>query len=952
MTERPHAIARSRQAAPDRFPGLPTLPPDALCDGLIFISTAAEPAPDLRPLREALVALWRGRLSAEHDAPHVLVAAFSDPRLAEATTEPGLPLRRTRSGVLASFADQEPADAQLGSVADGWRRAQVWWHGRRYELELDRLQSQTLVTLWDAPRLTIHTSGSAPPANPEDAPGHGEKLAGKAGLSRVAHAAIGLRRERRDAVGDVEARLRAIDARTRLPAIFKQLMTKRSPGEGGEREPGVLENLQGWLRWHTPLGAGLRSKFTDRMATVEQLLSKGDLDTALRLALALGGGKPGAGRERYPNGLPGLRASLDLAFGPGGGVARIFGAATYDNLRGRYAELAKTLEARGDFRRAAYVHSKLLDDHLQAVLTLERGGLHGEGAKLAMAAELEPTVTIRLLFKADEHAAALGLAKRCGCFDQLAEDSRQTEPAFHAFVVDAWTQALIATSQPLRALQVSDRLAGAQDAPDALLAARRGWLGLAATLAEPIYPEPELLARALLAGPRDEARLAALRERFDAAMLGQGPRPGAVLAAVLGPLTRLAEPDRRDQAVFWREAAKPVLEAYALALIALSPERLGASEFDALRALLDRSRLPVLAFDLSKLAKLHGRSTPKAREWPVPPAGSARPAVRVACVLATGQILAWRESRLLQLFDRHGGLVWQQNLADVAALVPIGAGSDVIVIQDTSDGVHQLTRLATSTQRLHFIGKVRLAAHHDVTTEGQWLVQIEGEIGGLDLVKLCLPVPEIEFLWSARVTERLKAIAFGHAPGRPQWLTRDVSESRRGVLEHWSMSRSGKLETTLCIPWRLDQSIRDPADWFWSPTTHGAPIKTADLRRDALWTSPWTTKTERLAVDYAERRERLGLEGLDRVQVCDLGRPYVWSEMGDTAQTFVCEADGAKPYFTFLHAGQTPLVCLARSTVTASPKASGRANHGRIVFADDNGRLFLLDRETLNVDVL
>jgi len=950
MVEPSHAVGRNRLAAPDPFPHLPTLPPGALCDGLVFIAQAGEPTPDLRPLRDGVAALWRGRLSAEPDAPHVLVVAFTAPRSAGDATEPGLPLRRTATGVLASFAEHEPLDIPLGSVASGWRRAQVWWNGRRHELILDRLQSQSLTPLWDAPSLAIHSPRPDPGAN-VNARVHREGPSPGADLSRVAHAAISLRGGGRDAVGDVEARLRAIDARTRLPAIFKQMMTRRPPTDDGEREPGVLENLHGWLRWHTPLGAALRGQFADRMSTVERLLSKGDLDTALRLALALGGGKPGAGRERYPVGLPGLRASLDLTIRPGGGVMRIFGSATYDNLRGRYAELAKTLEARGDFRRSAYVHSKLLEDHLQAALTLERGGLHAEGAKLAMAAELEPTMTIRLLFKADERAAALALARCSGCFEQLAEDSRQADPAFHAFVVDAWAQSLIATSQPLRALQVTDRRAGTQDAPDDLLAVRRRWLATAAALAEPLYPDPELLARTLLTGPQDDNALRALQEVFDAAIRGQEPNPGAILAEVLRPLTRLAEPERRDQAMFWQGSAKPVLEAYALALIALGSERLGGDELDALRALLDKAGLPVLAFDLSKLAKLHGRSTPKARVWQVPPAGSAQPAVRAACLLGTGQTLAWRESRLLQLFDRHGGIVWQQNLADVVALVPIGAGSDVIVIQETPDGARQLTRLATATQRLHPIGRVRLATHHDVTSDGQWLVQIDGEIGALDLVKLCLPVPEIEFLWSARVTERLRAIAFGHLPGRPQWLTRDVSEGRHGVLEHWSMSRAGKLETTLCIPWGHDKAIREPAEWFWAPTTPGVLIKTADLRREALWSSSWTSRTERIAVEYADRRAGLGLEGLDRFQPCDLGRPYVWFESGDTAQTFVCQPDDAKPYFTFLHAGRAPMVCLARPAALLSPKGSGRANHGRLLFTDESGRLFLLDGETLNVNV-
>jgi hypothetical protein len=956
------------------------LPPEALCDGIAFVSNHADPAPDLRPIRDVVASIWRGRLGAGPDGPHVLVVAFTAPVAANAAgTAPGLPLRATAGGALASFVEDLAVEraAPKPSAGLGWRLVELWWNGRRYGLALDTLQRISPAMLWSAPRLTIHAPlaraglvGSAAPRSATRSDG----------LSRIAHARIALQREASDPVGDIEAGLRNLEERTRLSSIFRQVIGRGrrgpsegddgAPGAGDEREPGVMENLKGWLRWHTPLGAGLRGKFAERMNTVDRLFAAGDLDSALKLALALGAGKPNAKGGALPNAAPGRRTSLDLTFTGSGGGAPILGAATFEALRGRYSSLAQKLERDGDFCRAAYVWSKLLDDHRHAVLVLERGGLFREGAKLAMEAKLEPVLAIRLLFKADELAAALSLAKRAGCFDQLAEDSRGKDAAFHAYVVAAWTETLIAVGQPLRALQVTDRLAGEGDAPPPLLDSRRRWLAAAVALEEPTSPAPEVVARWLLMSPRDEGALSALEafpegsmredyknaglyQAFSGAVRGMGEAPGEALLELLAPLARLADPARQEQSGFWLGPAQPVLEAYALSLIELVSERLGGDERDAIRSLLTHADLPVLAFDMEKLSKLHVRPPAKARAWRVPAPAAVLPAVRAACVLGTGHVLVWRESRLMQLLDRHGGVVWQQNVSDVAALVPIASGPNVIVIQNTADGAQQLTRFASHHRSFHPIGRVRLAAHHDLTSEGQWMVQIGGEIGALDLVKLCQPSPEIELLWSSQVTERLTAVAFGHSAGAPQWLTRDISEGRAGVLELWTMKQGRQLETTVCIPLSSKQDeVRKPADWSWAPEAAPNQFRTTDAARQILWTSTWTIETERRAIAYAAKRRALDGEGQDTFQSCDFGRPYIRADAGETVRTAILDASATAPRFTLEHTPDVPLICLARGAGTLTAEGKDSAQPGRIVFTDNNGRLFIVDAKTLNLVVV
>ena len=79
----------------------------------------------------------------------------------------------------------------------------------------------------------------------------------------------------------------------------------------------------------------------------------------------------------------------------------------------------------------------MLNSHRKAALTLEAGELFAEAARLAIDAKLEPVLAIRVLFKAGELDAALALAKRDGCFDQLAEDNRLKDGRYHAFVAPA-----------------------------------------------------------------------------------------------------------------------------------------------------------------------------------------------------------------------------------------------------------------------------------------------------------------------------------------------------------------------------------------------------------------------------------------------------------------------------------------------------------------------------------
>lgn len=935
---------------------------------MAFVLREDAPMPDLRPIREAIRGLWRGTLGHDVHAPKLILVALAAPMEVDAAAWPSaLPLVATRGATLTSFAQDTgaPATETRPLATAEIRRLELWWGGQLHRIVVEMLEKLPIAELWSMPRIHIHHPaarvGAAKAAMGAVGGAAGEGTA-EAGRAPVSRASVPIAEDGADLLRDMAAQLKATEERTRLSSIvrqaFGQLFGTRLFGAGGgngsgsggqgnqpPRQPGLLANLAGWLRWHTPLGNGLRNQFGERLGVVEKMIASGDLDGALRLALRLGReNPPKKSQSRYPGQLPGARARLDFDLAGEDFVAPIFGDGAYYALRARYVQLAEQLERNGDFRRAAYIHSQLLGDHHRAVLVLEKGQLFQEAAKLAINSRQEPALAIRMLFLAGEDHAALALAKRTACFDELAEDSRKKNPAYHAYVIKAWTDVLLGTGQPLRALQVTDHLTEAAPIDDPLLTARRDWLHAALAVDEGENIDSELAVRAILttAGGAPEA---AILDWLGAVIRGDAEDAGMLLLDLLGHLSRLGVPDRAEQAAFWQGPAQALIEDFARSLIATASSTLSPRDLEALRSVLSRAGLPVLEADIGKLTKLHVSPAKPDREWQVPPVTAERPAVKCACLLGNGNMLIWRESRLLQLLDRDGATVWQQNVSDVTGLVAIGSSPNVVVVQAQQDGTSLLTRFASHTRTFHTIGKVALAAHHDITSESQWLVQVGGEIGALDLVKLCASSARIEFLWSCALTDRLRVIAFGHYPDGASWITRDVSQDRAGVIEIWSLKSTGQLTTSVCLPARGDELSKPlpPSDWYWS-MQHGVNLmKTTggDTAGKAMFIALWSEDQESQARILAAARARARTADFDTVQSCDFGRPYVGRvTLGDSneTQTTITEAGEKSPSLILGGHEAARLSCVARGRPGTTSRAETEA--GTMLVADDYGRLF------------
>ncbi len=978
MARRSHAIRRSGEGAARDFPANPTLPRDLPWDGAVMVLPPGASAPDLRPLREALWGVWRGPLEPVAGGPQVLVAVFLASTVIEGfLPASALPLAASPTGVLSSFRRRpdDALDPAPMTSRESLRRLELWWAGRRHGLALDGLIRQPLAGLWDMPRLNIHAARS-PTAVPATGLAERPKTLDGA-LAPVSHAKIPVTKDAPNILDDIEARLRAQEERTRLSSIFRQALGRlqgKGPGRSadGEGEPGVLQNLMGWIRWHSPLGNSLKGQIGERMRQVERLFAAGDVDLALKLAIALGG-DAARRKNHYPSRLPEMRAGLDFKVGTGRYFAPLLDGTGVLNLHNRYTGIAERLEKNGDHRRAAYIYSQLLHNHAKAVAVLEAGGLFADAAKLALDSRQPPVTTIRLLYKAGQTDAALALARRTGCFDQLAQDSQGKDARFHILVIEAWTDLLLATGQPLRALQVTDALTSVEGIAAVLTAARARWLADALRLDGEGGFQAELAARALLAArwtaedispqgleafphmPRIEGEgpFPAVLAWLQMVARGETPDAGGELIRLLQALTRLGKPDHAEQAAFWRGPAAVLVEGLVLGGITTASDRLGRREMLMLKHLLDRSRLPVLSAELGKLMKFEVELRPTKGSWRLPPPAAVQPAIRRACLMGNGEMLIWRQSNLLQLLDRHGGLLWQQAVSEVTGLVAIGTGPHALVIQRQEDGTSLLTRFATHQRRFHTIGRVRLFAHHDVTSEGQWLVQIGGDIGGLDLAKLCAPEPAIEFLWSCALTERLRVLAFSHQTDGSGWLTLDVSPGRAGLLEAWQLRHSGEMTASLCLaPSPGASGIPPPLDWFWTP-----PNLLRATRRDHLSmpVTPWSDEMERQALVQARERVAAEIAGRDVFQSCDFGRPFVSAtpptEPGELATITLEHTYPNAPRFTFEHDPKANLVCLARGV--QPPRGSDGSGEARLsLWADEAGGLLVLDLTTFNVTAL
>ncbi len=284
-------------------------------------------------------------------------------------------------------------------------------------------------------------------------------------------------------------------------------------------------------------------------AALRELLRQfreGQVDRALRHALPLGGD---GGRGSAPAITPELPAvdptySLRSLLGAGRGADATWsgGSGVRAELAREYRKAAEEAERRGDFRRAAYIHGRLLDDFATAAHLLARAGLHRDAAIIHLDRLDDIPAAARAFEAAGEVDRALQLYRRARMHAEAGDLLRrlgEAEAAGEAYLLAA--EALAGGRRPDR-LAAGDLLRDRAGRPD--LASDHYAAGWAARPAANAIPCALRIA-ASFADLGDSRAILGLADEADD-LFGRPGQDSAAASGFYDGLARLA--DRRELA--------------------------------------------------------------------------------------------------------------------------------------------------------------------------------------------------------------------------------------------------------------------------------------------------------------------------------------------------------------------------------------------------------------------
>ncbi len=184
----------------------------------------------------------------------------------------------------------------------------------------------------------------------------------------------------------------------------------------GEKTRDDLGDLWRRLMAQAALKSGLfqqlgRAQARYLMRSME-MFERGDLENALRHAIALGGEGSGAWSPPPALGLPNARGDLNLSMfnGPARGSMN-FGPEIEEKLRALYRRAFEQLRNKGDWQKAAFVLADLLQNAEEAVDFLQEQGQFELAAKLAEGRDLAPGLVVRAWWLAGNRERAIHIAQ-------------------------------------------------------------------------------------------------------------------------------------------------------------------------------------------------------------------------------------------------------------------------------------------------------------------------------------------------------------------------------------------------------------------------------------------------------------------------------------------------------------------------------------------------------------
>ena len=207
---------------------------------------------------------------------------------------------------------------------------------------------------------------------------------------------------------------------------------------------------------------------------------EGDIERALRHALPLGGNGGRGGTPSSDGKLPTVDPtySLQSLLGSSRGPTGIWfgGFDVQAELAREYRKAAEEAERRGDYRRAAYIHGKLLNDFATAAHLLGRGGLHRDAAYLYLNRLKDIPAAARAFEAAGEVDRALQLYRQDRLHAEAGDLLRRVGEEEAAVAEYAWAADLLAADSRHGQMAAGDLLRDRALRPDLALAFyAKGW---------------------------------------------------------------------------------------------------------------------------------------------------------------------------------------------------------------------------------------------------------------------------------------------------------------------------------------------------------------------------------------------------------------------------------------------------------------------------------------------
>ncbi|WP_100369227.1 hypothetical protein [Yoonia maricola] len=722
--------------------------------------------------------------------------------------------------------------------------------------------------------------------------------------------------------------------------------TNRSAVPPRYRGPGMFDRLKSWALWNTHLGDKLRADLSRHINEVSRMIENGEIDRALKRALALGAEQAAKDNRRNhgPASLPKPRATLDMDLsGLARPTASILNDRSFIQMAAQYRDLAQKLSADGDHRRAAFIYSELLKDIPKALSELERLKAFEDAAKLATARKSPGHITARLWFLAGKKEIALALAKRHDAMEYIANISEKSDPEFAAFVRGHWIKDLITAGDLSGAVMQSAgrpalktlHIAVTKQAVLAGLLSEAPVL-VAATIAldwRPVALNDDFIGTA-------ENSIEILETYLHDLIHGADPVDAPARRALLAGLVEQKPKKQSGTDPFWIERAPLLGDAVIRATLAYDADHPAAAPLAELRRAAKEMNVTVLAEDLRQVVRSKPKTTPQRRSFALPSAAlTVQPHWTMIACVGNGHTLVGAKTGELTLLDANGKRRWTDQMTGLVGIVPIGPGRLVILIQ--ADGAEkQLTLLDTALHSYRALGRIALVAWHQNMSAAAWVVQTPQAIGAFDVSVLLDDVPRFDFLWSITQTVPIVVLGFHVGKNRVQWVSQRVNGGAPGLIETWWLSFTNE---------NLNVSIVDPAGeearlvyqtrHLWTAANQFWPATQA--------ISPqWQPKGRALRLvpyDFAEEQEVMSNNAAFFDTLTDFAQVIGVPEEG--ACVINSDASGA-PRFVMWQQKKQPFAILEGATCAMSSNHSGNR---RLALIDDHQRVIICDFDLATV---